>query len=255
MPTMAPYQAPFSTSSNPGPESETQLQVLIIGAGLCGLGLAISVTLAGHRATVYESYPSLHEVGAGLQITPNGVRILRQWGITKELQSRAAVPETFSMIRYDGTKVLAHRNNYSEELKKRYGESIWCLHRVELQTALARRAEELGVRINFGCRVRDVDFAGPSLLLEDERVESGDLLIAADGLWSSTRRLFLGRSKLPNATGDLAYRIVLTADQVLDDLELHEMITHPGIRIWVGPQAHAVAYSLKGGQMLNVVLW
>lgn len=252
--TMAPSQAPFSTSCSTSSEDKTQLQVLIIGAGLCGLGLAISVTLAGHRATVYESYPSLHEVGAGLQITPNGVRILRQWGIANELKSRAAAPETFSMIRYDGTKVLAQRNKYGEELRRRYGESIWCLHRVELQIALARRAEELGVRINFECRVRDVDLADPSLLLENGRVETGDLIIAADGLWSSTRSLFLGRSKQPNPTGDLAYRIVLTAEQVIDDLELHEMITHPGIRIWMGPQTHAVAYSLKGGQMLNVVL-
>lgn len=228
--------------------------VLIIGAGLCGLGAAISIALEGHRASVFESAPKLHEVGAGIQITPNGVRILREWGVTEELKSKAAVPETLSMIRYDGREMLAHRSSYSKELETRYKEPIWCLHRVDLQKALARRAEELGVRLVFDCRVRDVDFAKPAIICENGQMETGDLVIAADGLWSSTRSSFLQRALLPKPTGDLAYRIVLRADQVRDDAELHDIITCPGIRIWMGPGAHAVAYSLLGGQMLNVVL-
>lgn len=227
--------------------------VLIIGGGICGLGTAISIALEGHRASVFETAPQLHEVGAGIQITPNGVRILRKWGITEELKSRAAVPETLSMIRYDGRKVLAHRSGYSKELETRYKESIWCLHRIDLQKAMARRAEELKVCLNFDSRIRDVDFTTPAVILENGQVK-GDLVIAADGLWSSIRSSFLRRSLLPSPTGDLAYRIVLTADQVRDDMEVHEIITRPGIRIWMGPYAHAVAYSLLGGEMLNVVL-
>ena len=228
--------------------------VLIIGAGLCGLGAAISIGLKGNRVSVFESVPQLHEVGAGLQITPNGVRILREWGIANELKSKAAVPETLSMIRYDGSKILAHRSSYDEELENRYGEAIWCLHRVDLQHVLARKAEEIGVRLSFGCHITSVDFAKPAIIFENGQVEQGDLVIAADGLWSSTRSFFLGKPLLPKATGDLAYRIVLTADQVKHDMELHNIITSPSIRIWMGPQAHAVAYSLRGGQFLNVVL-
>ena len=228
--------------------------VLIIGAGLCGLGAAISIALNGNRASVFECVPNLHEVGAGLQITPNGVRILREWGIANELKSKAAVPDTLSMIRYDGSKILAHRSCYDKELEHRYGEAIWCLHRVDLQKALARKAEELGVCLSFGSRITSVDFADPAIVFENGQVERGDLVIAADGLWSSTRSSFLQRPLLPKATGDLAYRIVLTADQVKHDIELHDIISSPSIRIWMGPQAHAVAYSLCGGQVLNVVL-
>ncbi|KAL8792762.1 MAG: hypothetical protein Q9195_004649 [Heterodermia aff. obscurata] len=237
--------------------SDTQpssLHVLIIGAGLCGLGAAISIALNGNRASVFECVPKLHEVGAGLQITPNGVRILREWGIANELTSKAAVPETLTMIRYDGSKVLAHRQCYDTELENQYGEAIWCLHRVDLQKALARRAKELGVRLSFGCRITSVDFAEPAIVFENGQVEKGDMVIAADGLWSSTRSSFLGRSLLPKPTGDLAYRITLRADQVKHDIELHNIISSPSIRIWMGPQAHAVAYSLLGGEILNVVL-
>ena len=229
-------------------------RVLIIGAGLCGLGAAISIALEGHQVSVFESAPQLHQVGAGIQITPNGVRILRKWGIAEKLMSKVATPETLSIIRYDGRKTLAHRGKYDEELRSRYGDQIWCLHRIDLQKALATRAEEVGVRLFFDSRVRDVDFEDPSILCENGYMEKGDLVIAADGLWSSIRNSFFGRPLLPKPTGDIAYRIVLTADQVDEDVELLDVIMRPGIRIWIGPGAHAVAYSLLGGQMLNIVL-
>lgn len=228
--------------------------VLVIGAGPCGLGAAISIALEGHRVSVYESAPQLHSFGAGMQITPNGVRILRKWGITECLAPRATAPNTLAIIRYDGTRVLAHRNRYSEEIRDKYAEPIWCLHRVDLQKALALRAEELGVHINFNWKVQKVDFDRPSITCENGNTEEGDLVIAADGLWSSTRDLFFERHISPQPTGDLAYRIVLSADQVEDDVQLRDMITNPGIRIWMGPGAHAVAYSILGGQMLNIVL-
>ena len=229
-------------------------RVLIIGAGLCGLGAAISIALEGHHVSVFESAPQLHQVGAGIQITPNGARILRRWGVAEQLTSKAAIPETLSIVRYDGRKMLAHRSNYDEELRSRYGDQIWCLHRIDLQKALATRAEELGVRLVFSSRVCDVDFGERSILCDNGYMEKGDLVIAADGLWSSTRSSFLERPLLPKPTGDIAYRIVLTADQVDEDVELLDVIMRPGIRIWVGPGAHAVAYSLLGGQMLNIVL-
>ena len=228
--------------------------VLIIGAGLCGLGIAISLALEGHRASVFESAPQLHTAGAGIQITPNGLRILRRWGVTEELESKAAAPESLSIIRFDGHKELAHRINYNQELESNYGEPIWCLHRVDLQRALAKRAENLGVRLMFNSSIRDVDFEGPKIACENGHIEEGDLVIAADGLWSSARSSLCGRPVLPQPTGDLAYRIVLTADQVKEDAELWAVITRPGIRIWLGPGAHAVAYSLFSGQMLNIVL-
>ncbi|MCJ1286663.1 hypothetical protein MMC26_006009 [Xylographa opegraphella] len=228
--------------------------VLIIGAGLCGLGAAISIALAGHQVSVFESAPQLHPFGAGIQITPNGVRVLRRWGVAEELVSKAATPESLSIIRYDGQKVLAYRSDYGKEIQDRYGEPIWCLHRVDLQRALARRAEELGVHLNFNSRVCKVDFETRTIFCENGRISQGDLVIAADGLWSSTRSSFFGRPMLPQRTGDLAYRIVLTADQVEGDEELRNVITRPGIRIWMGPRAHAVAYSLLRGQMLNIVL-
>ncbi|KAL8832991.1 MAG: hypothetical protein Q9170_004590 [Blastenia crenularia] len=230
------------------------IHVLIIGAGLCGLGAAISIALEGHQVSVFESAGQLHQVGAGIQITPNGLRILRKWGVTEGLASKAAVPRSLSILRYDGRKVLAHRNSYDEELELRYGEPIWCLHRVDLQKALAARAETLGVRLLFDMQVLSVDFEKPAITCKNGYTEEGDLVMAADGIWSSTRSFFLGSDLVPQPTGDLAYRIALSADELGENAELCDVINNPGIRIWMGPGSHAVAYSLFGGRTLNVVL-
>lgn len=228
--------------------------VLIIGAGLCGLGAAISCALEGHRVTVFEISTELHTVGAGIQITPNGVRILRRWGIAEELVLKAATPKALYIMRFDGRKTLAQRSDYESEITTRYREPIWCLHRVDLQKALATRAKDLGVQLIFGASIQDIDFEQPAIHYKNGGVIEGDLIVAADGLWSSTRDTFYGKSVPPHPTGDLAYRIVLGADQVKGDTELRNIICHPGIRIWLGPGAHAVAYSIRNGQMLNIVL-
>ncbi|KAJ8112226.1 hypothetical protein OPT61_g5366 [Boeremia exigua] len=131
-------------SAPAGPSGAGRLQVLVIGGGLCGLGAAIALRLAGHAVTVLESVPNLDEVGAGIQITPNGTRILRAWGVDSLLSRTAAatVPAVFSISRFDG-RSLACRNEYGDELEQRHGSPLWCLHRADLQRALADRAREL----------------------------------------------------------------------------------------------------------------
>jgi salicylate hydroxylase len=64
----------------------------------------------------------------------------------------------------------------------------------------------------------------------------------------------LGQSDDPLPTGDLAYRIVLTVDQIEHDQELKEWVTKPAVHFWVGPHSHVVGYSMKAGTMYNLVL-
>jgi salicylate hydroxylase len=81
----------------------------------------------------------------------------------------------------------------------------------------------------------------------------GDIVLGADGVWSETRKELLGTDVRPKPTGDLAYRILLDRETIADDM-LKPWLDTPGINIWVGPEVHAVGYSIKGGRWLNLVL-
>lgn len=241
-----------SPEESPVPKPSNALHVLIIGAGLCGLAAAISTSLSGHKVTILEAASQLHEVGAGLQLTPNGTRLLHRWNIAKDLALKAAAPSTISIRRFDG-KLLAHRNDYQQEIENRYGSPIWCLHRVDLQKSLADKATSLGAELRFGSRVKKIEFQNAAVTLESGEKVIGDVVLAADGLWSTSRIQFQNEPVMPKPTGDLAYRILLQADDIADPY-LRSWVTKPGINIWIGPSMHIVAYSLLAGSMYNLVL-
>jgi salicylate hydroxylase len=128
---------------------------------------------------------------------------------------------------------------------------------VDLQQALVKRARELGVTVILNARAADInvksDNGKAAVETADGKTYTADLVVGADGLWSMCRCLLLGRIDPPLPTGDLAFRIVLRLEQIQDP-KLREMVQNPGVRFWIGPDAHAVAYSLRGGTMYNVVL-
>ena len=142
-------------------------------------------------------------------------------------------------------------------MRRKYNAPFCDLHRVDLQVALYDRAKQLGVKVRLGARVADVDFEAPLIRLESGEELRSDLIVAADGLWSKSREKYLaakGTSDEPLPTGDLAYRIVLRLEDLEDDRELYDWVANPSCNFWIGPEAHVVAYSVRGGTMLNIVL-
>jgi salicylate hydroxylase len=118
---------------------------------------------------------------------------------------------------------------------------------------MALKAQQLGVELVLGKRVAKVEFKGPAVVDESGEVFEADLVIAADGLWSRCRESFLGRPDSPLPTGDLAYRILLSVDQISDP-ELLSIVQNPQVRFWIGNESHVVGYSLRSGTMYNLVL-
>ncbi|KAH8882514.1 FAD/NAD(P)-binding domain-containing protein [Thozetella sp. PMI_491] len=230
------------------------LEVVIIGAGLGGLGAAISIASSGHRVRVVEQAAELNEVGAGLQITPNGSRLLQQWKLPPSFWSTVAEPTALTVHRYSG-EALHQESNFHAKVNAKYGAPFVDVHRADLQRALHARAVELGVKFSLGERVVSMDPIGsqPTLKTASGKTFKGDLVVAADGLWSKSREILLGTNSAPMPTGDLAYRIVLTLDQIPDE-DLKEWVRKPTVHFWIGPGAHAVGYSLRGGDMYNIVL-
>lgn len=143
--------------------------------------------------------------------------------------------------------------DFDLKMRAKYGAPFLDLHRVDLQKFLYRRAIDLGVQVQLGARVAKVDPDNTEVTLESGEKHTGDLIVGADGLWSRCRESLLGRIDSPLPTGDLAYRIVLTLDQISDP-ELRDWVSKPSVHFWIGPDAHAVGYSVRSGTMYNIVL-
>ncbi|EOO02957.1 putative fad binding domain protein [Phaeoacremonium minimum UCRPA7] len=240
--------------SNMGDEANKGIHLVVIGAGLAGLAAAVSTKLANpaHQVTVLEATKELQELGAGLQVTPNGARLLQTWG----LSVNPACPETLSVHRFDGTKLLAHEPALQKVTQERYGAPFWDVHRVDLQRAMVSRLEELGGTIRLNSRASSVDFEAANVSLADGSQIAGDVVLLADGLWSTIRGQFLGRDSPAILTGDLAYRITLPVDSLRGwhAPELAAWISdRPRVDFWVGAGSHAVGYPMRGGSVYNLV--
>jgi salicylate hydroxylase len=247
-----PYKQPPAYRHKQVPE-EARLRIIIVGAGLSGIATAISAALSGHSVTVIEQAKELAEVGAGLQITPNASLLLKYWKLPQSLWDAAAEPTKLTVHKYSG-EVLAHEENFDKNIRAKYNNAPFVdLHRVDLQQALFARALDLGCTFHMSQKVDRIDFDSTTVHTLAGETYTGDLIIAADGLWSRCREAFVGKKDEPLPTGDLAYRIVLSADQISDP-ELRALVEKPEVHFWAGPGAHAVAYSLRGGKMFNIVL-
>ncbi|KAE8358181.1 hypothetical protein BDV27DRAFT_169673 [Aspergillus caelatus] len=233
-----------------------RLDILIVGAGLAGLGSAISCALAGHSVHILEAAQEIKEVGAGIQVLPNSSRVLQHWGLEKALTPHMTVPSVCNFIGWKGNKI-SHLDFHESE-SNYPGTWYRDFHRADLQRCLVDRALELGVQMTCNARIGTVhvsdDGATSTVVAADGRQWEGDLVIGADGVFGRLTEELLGRSDPPVKTGDLAYRLLLSTEEMRKDPELAPFVNNPQVNYWLGPDAHAVNYVLRGGDLFNMVL-
>mmetsp|Transcript_19771 Transcript_19771/g.32212 ORF Transcript_19771/g.32212 Transcript_19771/m.32212 type:complete len:389 (-) Transcript_19771:10-1176(-) len=224
------------------------MKALIVGGGIGGLATAIALVLRGHAVTVLEQAPALTEIGAGLQIAPNGWRVLEALGVTPLLRDTMFEPEQIEMrMGRSGRRIFGLRmRGYAQT---RWGAPYIHIHRADLVDALAARLAVLApdaLRIGVTVAGYQQDAGAALLALEGGGTLPGDVVIGADGLHSVLRTQMLGPDA-PRYTGNVAWRAVVPVDALGDHAP------PPGACIWAGDRRHAVTTRLRAGTLANFV--
>ncbi|MDO8278815.1 MAG: FAD-dependent monooxygenase [Burkholderiaceae bacterium] len=227
-----------------------QQQALIAGGGIGGLAAALACAQAGWLVRIYERATALAEVGAGIQLGPNAVRVLRGFGLDAALAAVAARPERLC-VRDATHGALLGQLRLGRRALDRYGAPYLTLLRSDLHAALLDAAHRHdGVHFNLNSRVEAVsqNELAVQLMTSDGLTVEGDALIGADGLWSAVREHLLADG-LPHETGHLAYRALLRQADLPQAQRCQDSVI-----AWLGPHMHAVQYPVRGGEWLNLVI-
>jgi salicylate hydroxylase len=229
--------------------TDGNLKVAIAGGGIGGLATAIALAKHGIPSRVFERRAAFPEEGAGIQIGPNGTRILEGLGVADLLRDQAATPDALS-VRDGATGRELTRLPLGSWIAGRHASPYWTAHRKDLHVALRQRADadplitlttgvEIVSVIDEGAEIRAVAATGETF--------NASLLVAADGIWSKLRK-HVAADTTPRPTGKIALRSVTLADALPAGLRRN------AVHIWLAPGGHVVHYPVNHGRDIALVV-
>jgi salicylate hydroxylase len=221
------------------------MRALIVGAGIGGLAAAIALRQAGVDAHVYEQAAELHEVGAGIQLSPNATRVLVRLGLGEALAGVGSRPEAIEHRRWQDGRVLL-RQPLGELCERTFGAPYYHVYRPDLLGVLSGALPPGVVHLGHRCVAVTERQDSVEARFDNGATVSGDAIIGADGIHSMLRATLVGPES-PHFSGSIAYRGLVPAER-LRHLDLPRSST-----AWLGPGRHFVHYYVAGGRLLNFV--
>jgi salicylate hydroxylase len=214
---------------------------IVIGAGIGGLAVAVALACKGVAVTVLEQAAQITEVGAGLQVSPNGLAVLRALGLEKRLMARGAVRgRAVVMQAHDA----AGRDVARLDLMRLPSQqAYYFMHRADLLDVLLQAAREQNVSFELGCAVDAVHTGEtPQITLASGEQRRAEVIIGADGIHSNVRTALNG-TDAAFFTGQVAWRATVPNTMGHADVAM----------VTMGAGRHLVSYPLRGGAMVNLV--
>lgn len=224
-----------------------KLPILIVGGGIGGLTTALALSRRNLRVHVVEKAPEFGEIGAGIQLAPNAMHVLDQIGVLPEINKHAVFPSR--LVWMDAIRAQKITEiDLGEGFKRRYGHPYIVMHRSDLLQALlsACQANKL-ITLEANRNVAAVEDLGDTARVRfaDGTVYETDLLLGADGLWSTVRGLVADDT--PVCHGYVAYRGTIPIAQMSSHAGLDNVV------MWVGPNMHFVQYPVRRAELYNQV--
>jgi 3-hydroxybenzoate 6-monooxygenase len=228
--------------------SSASVPILVAGGGIGGVAAALALARQGFEVKVLEQAPQLGEIGAGVQLGPNGFAAFDALGIGERARARAVY--TDEMVMHDATdESLVGRIPTGEAFRARFGNPYAVIHRADVHKSLLEGAEATGrIEVATSTTVTAVEQDANSVTVIDSKGQRhrGAALIGADGVKSAVRAQFVGDAA--RVSGHVVYRAVVEKKDFPADLQWN------AASIWVGPNCHLVHYPLRGGEQYNVVV-
>lgn len=232
-------------------KTDRALRIAIVGAGIGGLTAAAALRQRGFEVSVYERAAQLGEVGAGLQVAPNVVKVIRALGLEEQFVKLAAEPQVRLSLKWDDGTVLV-REPFKGRMEEMFGASYHMVHRADLHRLLLSLVPQESIHTGAECLGVENRKDGAVLRLAGGREIEADVVLGADGIHSVVRTSLFGESKA-RFTNQICWRLILPME------ELHNAADKLPVPMdgseytgWLGPTGHVLFYPLRGGELLNI---
>jgi len=222
-------------------------EVIVVGGGIGGLAATLGIAKLGKKVTLLEQAAEFGEVGAGLQVAPNGLRALDALGVLDEVYKQAVFPRRHVfMDTLSGNELSAVQ--FGDKFRESFGYPYIVIHRSDLHSVLLKACQSLdNVSFLTNHRLESIkefdDYV--ELRCENGAVLKGETVIGADGIRSKTRTLVSQAD--PVVSQYVAYRFTVPMSDMTIDIDWDEKLT------WIGPGVHLVQYPVRHKSVINQV--
>jgi len=224
-----------------------EMPFIIVGGGIGGTAAALALSRIGRRAIVLEQSASLTEIGAGIQMPPNAFKAFAALGILEAVQEIAAYPERLVLGDMLTGKPV-YQAPIGDAFVERFGYPYALMHRGDLLQILVTACERSEyITLKTSARVTNFEDVGDRVIVRTSAgdIHEGQALIAADGLWSSTRSALFG-SEPPLTDSYIVCRGAVPVAQI------PEALYSQSVTMWGGPELDLFHYPLRRGEIYNI---